>query len=152
MSVDSRDVASVGRLCCEQESTRAGLHMLVTRKLCCMHCVWHSVQVPVGAFFAETVMIRVPIDLLGFRKKLGCQWIKGVWVGRLDESDVLALHAMVTGRSLRRLAAEGTNLHSSRQFAPRFRIQLCLRHSCCVCCPHLFPFDSVARPMLPWRQ
>ena len=44
------------------------------------------------------------------------------------------------------------DLHSSKKFAPKFRSQLCLKHSCCACCPHRFPFDSPARPMLPWRQ
>ena len=35
------------------------------------------------------------------------QWMKGIWVGRLDESDghvVLTPHGTVTGRSVRRLA------------------------------------------------
>ena len=34
------------------------------------------------------------------------QWMKGIWVGRLDESDghvVLTPHGTVTGRSVRRL-------------------------------------------------
>ena len=32
-------------------------------------------------------MIRVPIDPPGLRRKLDVQWMKGIWVGRLDESD-----------------------------------------------------------------
>ena len=32
-------------------------------------------------------MIRVPIDPLGLRRKLIVQWMKGIWVGKLDESD-----------------------------------------------------------------
>ena len=55
-------------------------------------------------------MIRVPMDL---RKKLDVQWMKGIEVGRLDESDghvVLTPHGTVTGRSIRRLAG---NLESS---------------------------------------
>ena len=52
-------------------------------------------------------MIRVPIDPPGLRRKLDVQWMKGIWVGRLDESDghvVLTPHGKVTGRSVRRLA------------------------------------------------
>ena len=52
-------------------------------------------------------MIRVPIDPPGLRRKLDVQWMKGIWVGRLDESDghvVLTPHGTVTGRSVRRLA------------------------------------------------
>ena len=57
--------------------------------------------------FMEACMIRVPVDPLGLRKKLDVQWMKRIWVGRLDESDghvVLTPHATVTGRSVRRLA------------------------------------------------
>ena len=57
--------------------------------------------------FMEKCMIRVPIDPPGLRTKLNVQWIKGIWVGRLDESDghvVLTPHGTVTGRSVRRLA------------------------------------------------
>ena len=32
-------------------------------------------------------MIRVPIDPPRFRGNLDVQWMKGIWVGRLDESD-----------------------------------------------------------------
>ena len=59
--------------------------------------------------FAETVMVRVPIDPPGMRRKLDSQWLKGVWVGRTDESDahiVLTPHGTVTGRSVRRLPSE----------------------------------------------
>jgi hypothetical protein len=59
--------------------------------------------------FAETVMIRVPIDPPGLRKKLDTQWIKGTWVGRTDESDahiVLTRDGVITGRSVRRLPPE----------------------------------------------
>jgi hypothetical protein len=59
--------------------------------------------------FAETVMIRVPIDPPGLRRKLDTQWLKGTWVGRTDESDahiVLTSHGVVTGRSVRRLPPE----------------------------------------------
>ena len=45
-------------------------------------------------------MIRVPIDPLCLRRKLDVQWMKGVWAGRLDESD----EHVVTGRTVRRLA------------------------------------------------
>ena len=37
--------------------------------------------------FGEVVMVRVPIDPPGLRKKLDGQWLKGVWVGRMDEND-----------------------------------------------------------------
>ena len=52
-------------------------------------------------------MIRVPVDPPGLRRKLDVQWMKGIWVGRLDESDghvVLTPHGIDTGRSVRRLA------------------------------------------------
>ena len=52
-------------------------------------------------------MIRVPIDFAGLRRKLDVQWMTGIWVGRVDESDghvVLTPHGTVTGRSVRRLA------------------------------------------------
>ena len=32
-------------------------------------------------------MIGVPIDLPGLRRNLDVQWMTGIWVGRLDESD-----------------------------------------------------------------
>ena len=57
--------------------------------------------------FMEACMIRVPVDPPGLRRKLDVQWMKGIWVGRLDESDghvVLTPHGTVTGRSVRRLA------------------------------------------------
>ena len=57
--------------------------------------------------FMETCMIRVPIDPPGLRRKLDVQWMKGIWVGRLDESDghvEITPHGTVTGRSVRRLA------------------------------------------------
>ena len=59
--------------------------------------------------FAEIVMVRVPIDPPGLRKKLDTQWLKGVWVGRMDESDahiVLTSGGTVAGRTARRLPAE----------------------------------------------
>ena len=37
--------------------------------------------------FWKACMIRVPIDPPGLRRKLDVQWMKGIWVGRLDESD-----------------------------------------------------------------
>ena len=52
-------------------------------------------------------MIRVPIGLFGVRRKLEVQWMKGVWVGRLAESDghvVPTPHGTVTGRTVRSLA------------------------------------------------
>ena len=52
-------------------------------------------------------MISVPIDPHGLRRKLDVQWMKGIWVRRLDEIDghvVLTAHGTVTGRSVRRLA------------------------------------------------
>ena len=55
----------------------------------------------------EACMKRVPIGPPGLRRKLDVQWMKGIWVGRLDESDghvVLTPHGTVTGRSVRRLA------------------------------------------------
>ena len=55
----------------------------------------------------EACIIRVPIDPPGLRRKLDVQWMKGIWVGRLDESDghvVLTPHGTVTGRSVQRLA------------------------------------------------
>jgi len=59
--------------------------------------------------FGEIVMVRVPIDPPGLRKKLDTQWIKGVWVGRMDENDgniILTEHGAVVGKSVRRLAVE----------------------------------------------
>ena len=53
--------------------------------------------------FMKACMIRVPIDPPDLRKKLDVQWMKGIWVGRLDESDVLTPHGTVTRRSVRRL-------------------------------------------------
>ena len=32
-------------------------------------------------------MVRIPINPPGLRKKLDGQWVKGVWVGRMDEND-----------------------------------------------------------------
>ena len=37
--------------------------------------------------FGEVVVVLVPIDPPGLRKKLDGQWVKGVWVGRMDEND-----------------------------------------------------------------
>ena len=57
--------------------------------------------------FMEACMIRVPINPPGLRRKLDVQWMKRIWVERLDESDghvVLTPHGTVTGRSVRRLA------------------------------------------------
>jgi hypothetical protein len=59
--------------------------------------------------FGEIVMVRVPVDPPGLRKKLDTQWIKGVWVGRMDENDgniILTEHGTVVGKSVRRLAVE----------------------------------------------
>ena len=53
--------------------------------------------------FMEACMTRVPVDPPGLRWKLDVQWMKGIWVGRLDESDghvVLTPHGTVTGRSV----------------------------------------------------
>ena len=50
-------------------------------------------------------MTGVPIDLTGLRRKLDVQRMKGIWVGRLDESDghvVPTQHGTVTGRSVRK--------------------------------------------------
>ena len=55
--------------------------------------------------FMETCMTRVPIDPTGLRRKLDVQRMKGIWVGRLDESDghvVPTPLVTVTGRSVRR--------------------------------------------------
>ena len=52
--------------------------------------------------FMEACMIRVPIGPPGLLRILDVQWMKGIWVGRLDESDghvVLTPHGTVTGRS-----------------------------------------------------
>ena len=49
-------------------------------------------------------MIRVPIDPPGLRRKLDVQWVKGIWVGRFDESSghvVLTPLGTVTGRTVR---------------------------------------------------
>ena len=57
--------------------------------------------------FHGACVIRVPIDFAGLRRKLDVQWMTGIWVGRVDESDghvVLTPHGTVTGRSVRRLA------------------------------------------------
>ena len=57
--------------------------------------------------FMEACVIRVPIDPPGLRRKLDLQWMKGIWVGRLDESDghvVLTTHGTGSGRTVRRLA------------------------------------------------
>ena len=59
--------------------------------------------------FGEAVMVRVPIDPPGLRKKLDGQWVKGVWVGRMDENDgniVLTPEGTVCGKSVRRLSQE----------------------------------------------
>ena len=59
--------------------------------------------------FGEVVMVRVPIDPPGLRKKLDGQWLKGVWVGRMDENDgniVLTPPGTVVGKSMRRLSQE----------------------------------------------
>ena len=61
------------------------------------------------AAFGEAVLVRVPIDPPGMRKKLDVQWVKGIWVGKMDESDghiVLILAGISTGRSVRRLPPE----------------------------------------------
>ena len=73
--------------------------------------------------FMEACMIRVPMDPPSLRRKLDVQWMKGIWVRRLDESAghvVLTPHGTVTGRSVRRLAG---NL----RVQPRVQTQLCLR-------------------------
>ena len=52
-------------------------------------------------------MIRVPMDPPGLGRKLDVQWMEGIWVGRLDESDgrvLLTPRGTVTGRSVRHLA------------------------------------------------
>ncbi len=59
--------------------------------------------------FCKIVMIRVPIDPPGLRKKMDAQWLKSCWVGRADESDshmVLHEEGMAVGKSVRRLAPE----------------------------------------------
>ena len=60
--------------------------------------------------FGDVVMVRIPIDPeSNLRKKLDGQWVKGVWVGRMDENDgsiVLNPHGTVCGKSLRKLSQE----------------------------------------------
>ena len=54
-------------------------------------------------------MIRVPVGPPGLHRKLDGQWLKGLWVGRTEESDtniVLIPEGIVTGKSVRRLAPE----------------------------------------------
>ena len=56
--------------------------------------------------FGELVMVRVPIDPPGLRRKLDSQWFKGRWVGRLEANDgniVGTPHGTVIGRAVRRL-------------------------------------------------
>ena len=51
----------------------------------------------------------MPIGPPGLRKKLDVQWAKGIWVGKMDESDghiVLTPAGIITGRSVRRLPPE----------------------------------------------
>lgn len=58
--------------------------------------------------FGEVIMIRVPIDPPGLKRKLDTQWMKGVWVGRMDDNDahiVITPYGTVTGRTVRRLPA-----------------------------------------------
>ena len=73
-------------------------------------------------------MIRVPIDPPGPRRKLDVE--KGIWVGRLDESDghvVLTPHGTVTGRPVRRLAGNRVRPDLVERSKVVFEIQLCLR-------------------------
>lgn len=60
------------------------------------------------AAFGEVIMVRVPIDPPGLRRKLDTQWMKGVWVGRMDDNDahiVITPYGTVTGRTVRCLPA-----------------------------------------------
>jgi len=67
--------------------------------------------------FLEQVVIRVPIDPPGYRKKLDSQWLKGDWVGRASDSDanvVVHPEGIVAGKSVRRLAPE--NRHNAELY------------------------------------
>ena len=58
--------------------------------------------------FGEVIMIRMPIDPPGLRRKLDTQWMKGAWVRRMDGNDahiVITPYGTVTGRTMRRLPA-----------------------------------------------
>ena len=57
--------------------------------------------------FGEVVVVRVPIDPPDLRKKLDGQWVKCVWVGRMDENNgniILTPQGTVVGKSVRRLS------------------------------------------------
>ena len=59
--------------------------------------------------FGEVVMVRIPIDPPGLRKKLDGQWVTDIWVGRMDENDgniVLTPQGTVVGKSVGRLSQE----------------------------------------------
>ena len=59
--------------------------------------------------WAEIVMILVPRDPPGLRKKLDTQWFKGCWVGRQEKNDahiVLTPHGIIVGKAIRRLSPE----------------------------------------------
>ena len=83
--------------------------------------------------FMEARMIRMPMDPPGLRRKLDVKWMKGIRVGRLDESVghvVLTPHGTVTGRSVQRLAR---NLQVQPDLVERLKvvskIQQCPRPS-----------------------
>ena len=71
--------------------------------------------------FMEACMIRVPTDPPGLRRKLDGHWMKGIWVGRLDESDG---HVVLTPRGTRTVRSSPIWWESSRVV---FEIQRCLR-------------------------
>ena len=57
--------------------------------------------------FMEACKIRVLIDAPGLWRKMDVQWMKGIWVGTLDEGDghvLLTPQGTVTGRTVRRFA------------------------------------------------
>ena len=99
--------------------------------------------------FMEACMLRVPFDPLGLRRKLDVQWMKGIWVGRLDESDghvVLTPHGTVTGRSVRRLAG---NLRVQPDLVRKIK-RSCSGSSVVSgrafeCCLHLCPSGCLVR-------
>ena len=70
--------------------------------------------------FGEIVMMRVPIDPTGLRKKLDTQWVKCAWVGRSERNDAhigLTQCGIVIGSTVRRLPKE-------LQFQPEFLKEL----------------------------
>jgi len=92
-----------GPFCLNRLQPRGQLGQTIFEGVNGYHC--KSILVP----SLEQVMIRVPIDPPGYRKKLDSQWLKGVWVGRASDSDALVVihpEGIVAGKSVRRLAPE----------------------------------------------